>query len=104
MQVAIIKEGNAAMVSVNGESYLVTADAKLPATFHALQWDDTLLGARGELEHRMVTCEHCGARGKKPNEAVADLTPYQPLLDAWRVAKTAADLEKAKAAAHAPNS
>lgn len=85
MRVSIIKDSN--VVSVDGEPYPVDLSG-LPASFHALQWD----GVQGELEHAMVFCEHCGTRGKRPNETVTDFTPYMGQLNAWHAAKAQAAL------------
>jgi hypothetical protein len=84
MYIAILKDDN--RVNVDGESHTVDLSA-LPADFHALQWS----GTKGEVEYRMVNCEHCGGRNKKGNEFITDLTPYQKYVDAWNVAKTAAN-------------
>lgn len=90
MRVSIIKDSS--VVSVDGEAYAVDLSA-LPATFHALQWD----GTSGELEHAMVFCEHCGTRGKRPNETVTDFTPYMTHMNAWHAAKAQAVLAAAAA-------
>lgn len=92
MRVTIIKDDNA--VIVNGERYTVDCGT-LPADFHALQWD----GTEGEVEFRVTRCDHCGARTKKGNLLIADLSPYALYVDAWRAAKTKADAERAKAEA-----
>jgi hypothetical protein len=91
MRVTIIKDDNT--VGVDGEFYTVDCST-LPADFHALQWQTV----RGEVEYRMTRCEHCSARSKKGNVDITDMAPYQPYVDAWHVAKTAADAEKAKQA------
>ena len=79
----IIKDDNA--VVIDGVHHKVDCGA-LPADFHALQWTDL----EGEIEHRMMRCDHCGARSKKPNQVISDLAPYQKYVDAWHVAETAA--------------
>jgi len=91
MRVTIIKDDN--RVIVDGESHAVDC-SDLPADFHALQWVET----HGEVEYGTVRCDHCGARSKKPNMPIIDSTPYHKYVDAWRVAKAAAEAEKAKAA------
>lgn len=88
MRVTIVKDDH--IVIIDGEGYGVDC-SKLPETFHALQWD----GQRGEVEHRAMTCAHCNVRSKKGNEIITDLEPYQPYVDAWRLAKTQHDQEKA---------
>lgn len=88
MRVTIVKSDN--MVAVDGEGHAVDCSA-LPEGFHALQWD----GQSGEVEYAMTRCDHCGARTKKGNEFVRDLSTYQPYVDAWRVAKAQADEAKA---------
>lgn len=85
MRIAIVKDSNT--VTVDGERYPVDLSA-LPANFHALQWD----GTTGEIEYAMVFCEHCGTRGKRPNEMISDFTPYMAHLNAWHVAKAQAAL------------
>lgn len=92
MRVTIIRDDNTVMV--DGERHEVDC-SKLPTDFHALQWD----GDAGEVEHVTSRCEHCGARSKKGNEFIRDLTPYQPYVDAWRMAKLVAD-EATKAGAN----
>lgn len=97
MRVTIVADDSA--VIVDGVRHKVDLSG-LPADFHALQWD----GAIGELEHKMLHCEHCGIRGKKPNEPVSDFAPYQKHLDAWHVADAAAAealKKQAEDAAHA---
>lgn len=100
MRVTIIRDNDT--VNVDGVAYTVDC-SKLPADFHALQWN----GTSGEIEYRMVVCAHCNTRSKKPNLFINDMTPYQPYVDAWGVAKAAAlaaateqaaALEQAKAA------
>lgn len=90
MRVTIIKDDNA--VNVDGERHTVDC-GKLPADFHALQWD----GTSGEIEYRMTACNHCGGRNKKPNLFVNDMTPYLAYVDAWGVAKAAHLAERAAA-------
>lgn len=95
MHVTIIRDDNS--VSVNGESHTVDCST-LPADFHALQWD----GASGEVEYRMVVCDHCRGRNKEPNLRISDLAPYQPYIDAWKAAEVAAAMAKLAAVkAHA---
>lgn len=91
MRVTIIRDDNAVMV--DGERHTVDCSA-LPADFHALQWD----GTGGEVEYGMTRCDHCGARQKKGNAIISDLSPYHTYVDAWNVAKAKADAERAAAA------
>lgn len=94
MQMTIIRDDN--KVYVDGESHAVDCGT-LPVDFHALQW----VGNHGEVEYRMMHCEHCGGRNKKPNMSISDLSPYKSYLDAWHVAKAAADEARAAALAAA---
>jgi hypothetical protein len=89
MRVTIIKDDN--KVAIDGVAYSV--DCKmLPLDFHALQWD----GTRGEIEFKVTRCAHCGARSKKGNETITDLSPYTKHVDAWNVAKATADAARPK--------
>lgn len=83
MKVTIIREDNT--VYVDGKPHQVDCSG-LPTNFHALQWD----GVAGEVEYAAVRCSHCLAVSKKPNEVMADLSPYQAYIDAWQVAEAAA--------------
>ncbi len=87
-RVIIIRDGNT--VIVDGERHEVDC-SNLPGDFHALQWN----GTSGEIEYAAVRCEHCGVRSKKANEFIRDLAPFQPYVDAWQQAKTAAAEAKA---------
>lgn len=82
MRVTIIKDDN--IVSIDGEGRTVDCSA-LPVNFHALQWTDI----SGEVEYRVMRCEHCSARSKKGNSIISDLSPYMPYIDAWHVAEKA---------------
>jgi hypothetical protein len=82
MRLTIIKDDN--MVSVNGEHRTVDC-SDLPADFHALQWYGEL--KTGEVEYRVVKCEHCGSRHKKSNLDISDVAPYQIYVDRWNVAR-----------------
>lgn len=100
MRLTIIKDDN--KVLVDGVARTVDCSS-LPPDFHALQWD----GAEGEVEYRMTRCDHCGARSKKGNVLVSELSPYQTYIDAWHVedervkAAETAEAEKQAGAAHA---
>jgi hypothetical protein len=75
MRVTIIPEDG--FVSVDGEGYHDLNLSFMDANIHALQW----YGTEGELERH-------DERGRIiANEDFSDLTPYQPALDAWNVAK-----------------
>lgn len=76
MRIVIVKDDNT--VIVDGEAREVDC-TKLPADFHALQWD----GARGEVEYSVTRCDHCGARTKKGNALITELGPYTDYLHAW---------------------
>ena len=79
MRVTIIPTDG--FVSVDGEGYSKLDLAFMDADIHALQWYDT----EGEIER-------ADSRGRiAANEAITDLIPYQPALDAWQVAKAAAE-------------
>lgn len=94
MRVTIVSDDNA--VIVNGERHTVDCSS-LPADFHALQWNET----KGEIEYRLVQCDHCGARSKKGNEFITDLSPYMKFVDAWQAALAAHEAQVAAAlAAH----
>lgn len=85
MRVTIIPEDG--FVSVDGKGYGSLDLSFMESDIHALQWYDT----DGEVEYQ-------DDRGRATrNEQITDLTPYQPALDAWQVAKDAAE-----AAEHAP--
>lgn len=90
MRFTIIRETNT--VVVDGEAHTVDC-SKLPADVHAVQWD----GVGGEVEYVISRCTHCGARSKKANEWITDMSPYKPLVDAWQAAKVAANEESEKA-------
>lgn len=91
MRVTIIRSDNT--VIVEGERQTVDCSG-LPKDFHALQWD----GAHGEIEYDATRCTHCGARSKKGNSLISDLTPYQPYIDGWKAAKAKAEEEATNAA------
>lgn len=92
MRVTIIKDDNA--VNVDGVRRTVDLNA-LPAEVHAVQWD----GIKGEVEYRMTRCDHCGARQKRGNEFITDLSPYQTYVDGWNVADAEAKAaERARSA------
>jgi hypothetical protein len=80
MRFTIIKDSN--LVVVGGVGFSVDCSA-LPEDFHALQWEDT----HGEIEFKMTRCTHCGARSKKGNETISDVSPYKSYFDAWDVAR-----------------
>lgn len=68
-------------VSVDGEGYSGLDLSFMDADIHALQWYET----EGEIERK-------DNRGRVvANEPITDMTPYQPALDAWQVAKDAAE-------------
>ena len=78
MRVTIIPADG--FVSVDGEGYSELDLSFIDADIHALQWYET----EGEIERK-------DNRGRiVSNEDIEDLTPYQPALDAWKVAKDAA--------------
>jgi len=70
-------------VSVDGEGYSELDLSFMASDIHALQWYET----DGELEIK-------DARGRVvENRPIDSLEPYQPALDAWQVAKDAAEAE-----------
>ena len=83
MRVTIIRGTNT--VAIDALAFEVDCSS-LPADVHAVQWD----GASGEVEYGLTRCTHCGARSKKGNSFFTDVAPYQPLIDAWTVARDAA--------------
>ncbi len=75
MRVTIIPEDG--FVSVDGEGYNGVNLSFMEPDIHAVQWYET----DGEIERKNI-------RGRiVANENITDLTPYQPALDAWQVAK-----------------
>lgn len=77
MRVIIIPEDG--FVSIDGEGTNGLDLAFMDQSIHAVQWDET----DGEVEYK-------DAKGRAThNEYIADLTPYQPALDAWQAAKDA---------------
>jgi hypothetical protein len=79
MRVTIIPADG--FVSVNGEGYGQLDLSSMASDIHALQWYET----EGELEIE-------DARGRViENRPIDSLEPYQPALDAWQVAKDAAE-------------
>lgn len=98
MRLTIIRETNT--VQIDSEAYNVDCSS-LPADVHAVHWSSNGISQGGEVEYSVTRCEHCGARSKKGNELISDVAAYQSLMDAWKVAKTTADAEKAKAATEA---
>ena len=75
MRVTIIPADK--FVSVDGEGYHGLDLSFMDADIHALQWYET----EGDIER-------ADSRGRiTANEEITDLTPYQPALDAWAVAK-----------------
>lgn len=86
MRLTIIRETN--HVAIDGVTFEVDCSA-LPADVHAVQWD----GSGGEVEYSVTRCTHCGARSKKGNELITHVLAYQPLIDAWAVARATAEKE-----------
>lgn len=95
MRVTIIRETNT--VNVDGLAFEVGAVALIDKTIHAVQWDGAAV--RGEIEYSYIVCMGCGVGSKKPNATFTDFAPYQPLVDAWSVAKAAHEAEQARIAA-----
>jgi len=90
MRVTIIPSDG--FVSVDGEGYGDLDLSFMDSDIHAMQWYDT----DGEVERQ-------DNRGRiVANEAITDLTPYQPALDAWQVAKAAAEEKEAAAQVQTP--
>jgi len=81
MKLAIIRNDNT--VYVDGVPRAVDCSV-LPADVHAIQWD--AVAGHGEIEYAPVRCATCGSIGKKPNQALTDIAPYQAMVDAWNAA------------------
>lgn len=89
MRVSIVPTDG--LVSVNGEGYSGLDLSFMDSNIHALQWHET----EGEIERK-------DNRGRiVSNEEITDLTPYQPALDAWQVAKDLAPILKEQELLHA---
>lgn len=89
MRVSIVPADG--FVSVDGEGYIGLDLSFMGSDIHALQWHDT----EGEIERKDI-------RGRiVANESITDLTPYQPALDAWQVAKDLAPVLKEQELLHA---
>jgi hypothetical protein len=75
MRITIIP--NDGFVSIDGEGYSDLDLSFMDDNIHALQWYDN----EGEIERK-------DNRGRVvANEEITDITPYQPALDEWQVAK-----------------
>ena len=86
MRVTIIPSDG--FVSVDGEGYSEIDLSFMDADIHALQW----YGNEGEIERK-------DARGRVvANEEITGITPYQPAINAWQIAKE----EAAQAALEEP--
>ena len=90
MHLTIVKDDNA--VIVDGTRHTVDCGS-LADDVHAVQWD----GDHGEVEYRMTRCDHCGARSKKGNSIISDVSAYAPLVDAWRTAYAEAEAARIEA-------
>jgi hypothetical protein len=76
---SIIREDNA--VVVDGEHYIVDCSS-LPANIHAIQWNN----GRGHIEF----VDDDPNDGKRdPNRAIDDFSPYQHLIETWKLVKSA---------------
>lgn len=73
MRLTIVVDDNA--VLVEGQPERVDCSSLLPQNIHAVQW----YGTFGEIEY--ATDLQTGDR--KPNEKITDISPFQPLIDAW---------------------
>ena len=86
MRVTIIADDG--KVGVDGVFRAVDLST-LDANIHAVQWD----GAAGEIEFK----------DRSPEQRIADISPFQPFIDAWNAAAppppTLAELRLAKGAA-----
>ena len=74
------------MIIVDGVPVRVP-DAAYPAGVHAIQW----YGDKGEIEYTNAPGEP-----KPLNKAITDVTPYLPLVEAWKVEKARQDAEREK--------
>jgi hypothetical protein len=79
MRLTIIPSDN--FVLVDGVARTVDCSA-IPANVHAVQWN----GTSGEVEYKTLTCDHCGVRSRKANDAITSIEPYQKIVDAWHAA------------------
>lgn len=73
MRVSIIADDN--RIVIDGKSHSVDCSI-LPKNIHAIQWEDM----EGEIEFRS---DEKGDRA--PNVLISDFTPFQPLVDAWKI-------------------
>ena len=96
MRVTIIKDDN--KVVIDNVAYSVDC-SRLPADFHALQWD----GQRGEVEFvAHLYANNTAQWHKKPNQVLTDIASYAAYVDAWKTAD--AEAKKAQADASRPQS
>lgn len=78
MRVVIIPSDG--FVSVDGENYSGLNLSFIAQSVHAVQW----YGTYGEIEHK-------DERGRMiANEGIDSIEQFQPALDLWQAAKTAA--------------
>lgn len=91
MRVTIVPEDG--FVSVDGEGYTGLDLKFMDASIHAIQWYET----EGEIERQNQRGRMVG------NEPIADLTPYQPALNAWQVAKLSASSAELEPTQTEPN-
>jgi hypothetical protein len=79
MRVTIIPDDG--FVSIDGSGYHDLDLSAIDASIHAVQW----YGAEGEVEVRNPV-----TRKMIENRTITSLSEFQPALDAWNVANTAA--------------
>lgn len=75
MRLTIIRDDN--VVLIDGRAMHVSLSLLLPANLHAVQWD----GETGHIEYNDGT----------PNEALAGISSWQPVVDAWEAARQVED-------------
>ncbi len=92
MRVSIVVDDN--LVLIEGVPCVVDCSALIPEGIHAVQWHSTF----GEIE--FATGVETGDR--KPNERFTDMSPFQPLIDAWMVGAQKAAQESVAQATPAP--
>lgn len=85
MRLTIVADDGA--VGVDGEFISGLNLSALDPTIHAVQW----YGEYGEVEYKTVFAG--GVITKPSNEIITDATPYQFAVDAWNIAKEAAEAQ-----------
>lgn len=79
MRVTIVTEDN--IVMVDGKPRSVDCSPLIEEGIRAVQWRD----AAGEVEFNSAFDEENKMLARKPNEAIADIGPYQSYIDQWNI-------------------